>query len=116
MFTRFLVPINTFTRSISKRNYWIAPVEPTHDIVTTIADCQKWQLTYLVKKNYTNHLVGSTISMDTKKLLSCERFAKMKKDLEADKFSISIQKSQTIGGNAYGVKVDEFNKIITILI
>ena len=103
-------------RNFQVRKYWIAPTEPTHDIVTTIGECQKWQLTYLVKKNYTNHLIGSNIQMDPKQLLSCNKFLQVKKNLEDSKFVVNISKDKSIGPNTYGVKFDEFNKRVEIVV
>ncbi len=116
MFTRFKSIIFNSPKGLSKRNYWIAPVEPTHDIVEAIGECQKWQLTYFVKKSYTNHLIGSSISMEPKQLLNCERFKQVKKQLEANKFVFSINKDKTLGPNMFGIKFDEFNKHVTIVV
>jgi hypothetical protein len=113
MFLRFSRP---FTKSIQTRQYWIAPIEPTHDIVTTITDCQKWQLSYLIKKNYTNNLIGTPIYMEPKTLLQCERFSQVKKDLESDNYVFKIIKDKTIGANTFGVKVDDFNKKVIIIV
>lgn len=98
------------------RKYWIAPIEPTHDIVSTIKECQTWQLTYLVKKNYTNHLIGSNILMDPKILLNCSRFLQVKKDLEGEKFVVNISKDRSLGVNTFGVKFDSFNKKVQIFV
>ena len=113
MFLRFSRP---FSKSILARQYWIAPIEPTHDIVTTITDCQKWQLTYLIKKNYTNNLIGTPIYMDPKTLLQCERFLSVKKSLESDNYVFKIIKDSAIGANTFGVRVDDFNKKVIIII
>jgi|LauGreDrversion4_2_1035121.scaffolds.fasta_scaffold05684_4 hypothetical protein len=98
------------------RKYWIPHVEPTHDIVSTINQCQKWQLSYLVKKTYTNHANGSTILMDPKILLSCQRFLEAKKSLESENYVFYISKDRTIGANTFQVHFDEFNKKIQIIV
>lgn len=98
------------------RKYWTPPTIPTHDIVDVIRECQKWQLSFLVKKNYNNHFNGSTIFMDAKQLLACSRFSQVKKDMEAEKFSIIITKDRTIGANTFGVKYDDFNKKLDIFV
>lgn len=113
MFLRFSRP---FSKSIQLRKYWIAPIEPTHDIVTVISDCQKCQLSYLVKKSYTNNLIGSSIYMDPKILLNCKRFLQVKKDLESDNYVFKIIKDSAIGANTFGVRVDDFNKKVIIII
>ncbi len=98
------------------RKYWIPHVEPTHDIVSTINQCQKWQLSYLVKKTYTNHSNGSLITMDPKILSSCQRFLEAKKSLESEKYSFNIIKDKSIGVNTYLVQFDEFNKKVHIIV
>lgn len=98
------------------RKYWIPHVEPTHDIVFTINQCQKWQLSYLVKKTYTNHSNGSTILMDPKTLLQCQKFLEAKKALELEKYSFIISKDKTIGANTFHVQFDDFNKKVHIVI
>lgn len=98
------------------RKYWIPYVEPTHDIVTTIKECQKWQLSYVVKKTYTNHSNGSLITMDPKILLSCQRFLEAKKSLESEKYIFNIAKDKSIGVNTYHVQFDEFNKRVHIVV
>jgi len=113
MFLRFSRPFN---KSILSRQYWIAPIEPTYDIVTTITDCQKWQLSYLIKKNYTNNLIGTPIYMDPKTLLQCEKFLSVKKSLESDNYVFKIIKDSAIGANTFGVKVDDFNKKVIVIV
>ena len=103
-------------KNIQLRKYWIAHTEPTHDIVSTIGDCQKWQLTYLVKKNYTNHFVGSNIYMEPKKLLNCTKFLQVKKNLELEKYTVNVLKDNTLGPNTFGVKFDEFNRKVDIFV
>lgn len=113
MFLRFS---RSFSKSFQSRQYWIAPIEPTHDIVTTISDCRKWQLSYFIKKNYTNNLIGSSIYIEPKTLLQCEKFLRVKKDLESDNYVFKIIKDPLIGANNFGVKVDDFNKKVLIIV
>ncbi len=98
------------------RKYWIPSVEPTHDIVYAIKECQKWQLSYLVKKTYTNHSNGSLVMMDPKTLLQCQEFLKFKKSLELEKYTFHISKDRTIGANTDQVQFDEYNKQVHIVV
>jgi len=98
------------------RNYWIPPTEPTHDIITTIKECQKGQLTFLVKNHYNAHYNGGNIIMEPKQVLSCEKFTKIKNAFESEKYMVNVSKDKTLGPNAFGVRLDEFNKRLDIFV
>jgi hypothetical protein len=108
--------INTITINKQTRKYWVPSVKPTYDIVNTIIECEKWKLSYPVKKTYSNHTSGDLINLDTKQLLSCKRFIEVKKYLENDNFIISIIKKNNNGLNTYCVTFDDFNKRVYIQI
>ncbi len=115
MFSRLFKRVQVIN-NFQFRKYWIPSVEPTHDIVYAIKECQKWQLTYLVKKTYTNHSSGSTILMDPKTLLQCQEFLNFKKALELEKYAFHISKDRTIGANTFQVQFDSFNKKVQIIV
>lgn len=114
MFARYLSLKQSICKNLTKRTYWVAPVEPTHDIVNTIIRCQKYQLTYLVKSPYTNHAIGTSIDMTIAQITNCSNFQQIKSQLEDEKYILSVCKDTTIGHNMYGIKFDEFNKHIYI--
>jgi len=105
-------PINNF----HLRNYWVPPTEPTHDIVATIKECRKWQLSFLVKKKYNNHFSGGNINIEPKELLNCTQFFQIKQILESEKFIVNVWKDKSLGTNTFGVRYDEFTKKLDVYI
>ena len=92
MFSLFTRPlIKNSNKFIQERLYWIESKKPSHDIITTIDECQTLQLTYVVHKNYTNYILGGTIDLDVSKLLHCEKFKEVKQSYEDRNFKIKIK-------------------------
>lgn len=113
-FSRSINRITNFAGKQQNRKYWIEPVKPSRDIVTTITHCALHMITFRVRKMYTNYSLGDKVCVTRQELLKCSEFDKIKKHYENESFTIYIHETDSM--DSYAVEFDSFKKIINIWI